>query len=86
VSEQGRADQLDGDVEDDDEGVLEVLNLVLTVDLEGSLEEERLQGVHAHEDEGEHEVVHQAAEEVARDDALVEHDLTAAHLHFIIEL
>lgn len=86
MTEQWRTYKLDNNVEDDDKSVLVVLNLFLPIDLEGTLKEQRLQGVYADKDKGEHEVVQQTAEEVAREDTLVEGDLTATHLHFIIEL
>jgi hypothetical protein len=77
VSHDGGTEELDEDIEDDDEGVLEVFDGLFFVDVELLLEEHGLKGVDADEDEGEHEVVDEAAEEVASCNSVVQLDPVA---------
>ena len=72
IAEDRGTNEFDCDVEEDDEGVPEVLDLVIALDVVLGLEEIGLEGVDGDEDEGEGEVVEHAADEVSGGDVRVE--------------
>lgn len=51
VAEEGSSEELNDNIEANDEGISEILDLVFFIDLKFLLEEQRLKGVYADKDE-----------------------------------
>lgn len=74
VAKDRRNKYLDKDVKANDNGILIILDFIFLFDVEFLLEEHGLEGVDAHKNEGKHEVVSEAAQEVAALDPAVQAD------------